>query len=136
MYALSRSSGVPIILASSIWGILDVLYIWFQRADLISGMQISAFTSMPIKAVDIDLLEVKQSPALGISTKNKKSAITYLLKLIDLFDVLKNWDMKVQAVLPPEGFWFAPISPTMGEIDPTVKSCWRTLLYSLSQEFE
>jgi len=88
----------------------------------LSGMRISAFVSMPIKAVDLTELEVRQSPALGIRTKNKKSAVTYILKLAELFDVVKAWDVKVRAILPPGGFWFAPISPQTGEIDPTVKS--------------
>lgn len=38
----------------------------------LSGMRISAFISMPIKAVDLTELEVRQSPVLGIRTKNKK----------------------------------------------------------------
>lgn len=88
----------------------------------LSGMRISAFVSMPVKAVDLTELEVRQSPTLGIRTKNKKSAVTYILRLAELFDVVKAWDVKVRAILPPEGFWFAPISPKTGEIDPTVKS--------------
>jgi site-specific recombinase XerC len=83
----------------------------------LSGMRISAFVSMPLKAVNLIELEVKQTPALGMRTKNKKSGVTYLLQLAELFDIVKAWDVKVRAKLPPEGFWFAPISGQTGEFD-------------------
>ncbi len=86
----------------------------------LSGMRISAFVSMPLKALNLGGLEIKQSPDLGVRTKNKKSAVTYIINLSELFDIVKTWDKKVRAILPPEGFWFAPISPLTGEIDPTV----------------
>jgi len=84
----------------------------------LSGMRISAFVSLPLKALDLNGLEVRQSPDLGVRTKNKKKAVTYLINLEELFDVIKAWDKKVRALLPPEGFWFAPISSLTGEIDP------------------
>lgn len=83
----------------------------------LSGMRIDAFISMPLKAVNFDSLEVKQTPALGIRTKNKKSATTFILELQELFDVVKAWDVKVRSILLPEGFWFAPISPQTSELD-------------------
>ncbi len=86
----------------------------------LSGMRISAFVSMPLKAIDLSELEVKQSPAFGMRTKNKKSGVTYVLQLSELFDIVNAWDTKVREVLSPEGFWFAPISPKTSEIDPGV----------------
>jgi len=86
----------------------------------LSGMRISAFVSMPLKAVNLSELEIKQSPALGVRTKNKKSGVTYVLQLAELFDIIKAWDTKVREVLSPNGFWFAPISPKTGEIDPGI----------------
>lgn len=86
----------------------------------LSGMRISAFASMPLKAVTLSDFEVKQTPALGMRTKNKKSGVTYLLQLDELFDIVKAWDAKVHTVLSPEGFWFAPISAQTGEFDPDV----------------
>jgi hypothetical protein len=83
-------------------------------------MRISAFVSMPLKAINLIELEVKQTPALGMRTKNKKSGVTYLLQLAELFDIVKAWDAKVRAALPPEGFWFAPISAQTGEFDQDV----------------
>ena len=88
----------------------------------LSGMRISAFVSMPIQAVNFHEMEVKQSPKLGVRTKNKKSAVTCLLEQDELLALVKAWDAKVRAALPPEGFWFAPITPFTSEFDLTVKS--------------
>ncbi len=84
----------------------------------LSGMRISAFTSMPIKAVDLQKLEVRQSPNLGMITKNKKSATTYILDIKEIFEIVYEWDLFVRTKLPADGYWFAPLSPTTGGIDP------------------
>jgi len=83
----------------------------------LSGMRISAFTSMPIKAVDLQKLEVRQSPNLGMIIKNKKSATTYILDIKEIFEIVREWDSFVRSVLPADGYWFAPLSPTTGTID-------------------
>jgi len=57
---------------------------------------------------------------LGVKTKFQKHATTYLLDIPDLLEVVKKWDDEVRAVLQSKGFWFAPISPETGEIDPTI----------------
>jgi site-specific recombinase XerC len=84
----------------------------------ISGMRVSAFTTMPIKAVDLQNLDVRQSPGLGMITKNKKAATTYLLDIEKVMRVVREWDDFVRATLPSDGYWFAPLSPKTGEIDP------------------
>lgn len=86
----------------------------------LSGMRISAFISLPLLAVDIQNREVKQFPNLGVRTKNGKYAITNLLPIPELLKVVEDWDKKIRAILPPEGFWFAPFSPETCEIDPSV----------------
>jgi site-specific recombinase XerD len=85
----------------------------------LSGMRISAFTTMPIKAVDLEELEVRQSPELGMRTKNKKSATTYILDIDHIIGIIREWDAYVRGMLPPNGFWFAPLSPNTREIDIT-----------------
>lgn len=87
----------------------------------LSGMRISAFISLPLLAVDIQSREIKQFPNLGVRTKNGKYAITNLLPIPELLEVVEAWDKKIRAILPPEGFWFAPFSPETCEIDPSVK---------------
>jgi integrase len=86
----------------------------------LSGMRVGAFVSMPLAAVDLDQHRVKQWPSLGVRTKFKGHATTYLLDVPDLLDVVRAWDSEVRAVLPPRGAWFAHLLPS-GNIDPQVR---------------
>jgi site-specific recombinase XerC len=86
---------------------------WF-----LSGIRIGAFVTLPLQAVDLDQLTVKQWPGLGVKTKFSKHQTTYLLNLPGLLPVVRAWDDEVRAVLPARGLWFAPLSPDTGEIDP------------------
>ncbi len=88
----------------------------------LSGMRIGAFVSLPLQAVNIRELTVNQFPSLGVKTKLDKSATTYLWDIPELLKVIQDWDNEVRSILPPTGFWFAPLSSTTGEIDPSIKS--------------
>jgi site-specific recombinase XerC len=88
----------------------------------LSGMRINAFTSLPIKAVNIKELEVQQFPSLGVRTKNNKTAITHVLHITEIFDIICDWDAYIRPLLPPTGFWFAPLSPKTGELDLNKKT--------------
>ncbi len=83
----------------------------------LSGIRISAFVTLPIAAVDLSARTVKQFPSMGVRTKNRKHALTHLLNLPALLRVVTEWDDLVRGTLPDSGFWFAPISPSSGEID-------------------
>jgi integrase len=80
-------------------------------------MRIGAFVSLPFQAVDIPNRTVIQYRSLGVRTKNRKFGITYLLDIPELLKVVQDWNDKVRAILPPNGFWFAPLSPETGKID-------------------
>lgn len=86
----------------------------------LSGMRIGAFVSLPLQAVDISNRSVFQYPSLGVRTKNSKHAKTFLYEIPELLEVVKQWDDEVRSILPPNGFWFAPLSPETGQIDPSV----------------
>lgn len=94
------------------------------RASLVflylSGMRISAFISLPIQAVDIPNRCVYQYPDLGVRTKNNKSAITFLLNIPELLNIIQEWDYEIRSILPANGFWFAPLSPETGLINSAV----------------
>ena len=90
-----------------------------------SGMRIGAFLTLPISAVDLDHLIVRQWPSLGVATKLGKKATTRLLEIPEyqeLVKIIKNWDAKVTTQMTSSGMWFAPISPRTGELDPIRKT--------------
>lgn len=84
----------------------------------LSGMRVGAFTTLPLEAVNIRDFTVLQWPSLGVKTKIQKTATTYLLDIPVLSIVASKWDEVVREVLPKHGYWFAPISPETGEINP------------------
>jgi integrase len=84
----------------------------------LSGMRIGAFVTMPIKAVDLENRFVYQYPSLGVHTINSKSAKTVLFPIPELLDVCKAWDKEIRQTLSEDGFWFSPLLPDTGQIDP------------------
>ena len=83
----------------------------------LSGMRVSAFASLPMEAINLKKLEIKQWPSLGVRTKNSKYGDTTLLKIPELLDIVQEWDKEIREVLPLRGLWFAPLLPSTGEID-------------------
>ncbi len=75
----------------------------------LSGMRASAFSTLPIEAVDLPAMTVRQWPSLGVLTKNQKHATTYLLNVPILVDVVQAWDTVVRSQLPSSAMWYAPI---------------------------
>jgi integrase len=91
----------------------------------LSGMRVGAFVSLPLEAIDLDQRTIKQWPSLGVRTKFKKHATTYLLDIPELLDVARDWDREVRHLLPLNGLWFAPISTETGMIDPNATEVGR-----------
>ncbi|MCD4671330.1 MAG: hypothetical protein K8R77_01590 [Anaerolineaceae bacterium] len=88
---------------------------------LLSGMRIGAFLTLPLQAVDMDKLLIRQWTSLGVHTKLGKNATTTIVNLREypqLIEVVRSWDAKVRAVSPSEGYWFPNIHPLTGELDP------------------
>jgi len=81
----------------------------------LSGMRASAFTTLPISAVDLSQRSIRQWPELGVLTKNGKRATTYLLPIPELHAVVQAWDELVRSQLPPTTPWYTPIEHTWGE---------------------
>lgn len=78
----------------------------------LSGMRGGAFTTMPVEAVHIDQqpIVVNQWPALGMHTKNGKSANTFLLPHPDLKlleEIVISWHKQLTVALGPKGLWYA-----------------------------
>jgi integrase len=64
----------------------------------ISGMRDGAFVTLPVGAVDIPNRRILQLPELGVQTKNSKAAVTTLLPIPRLIDVVTAWDARVRTV--------------------------------------
>lgn len=73
----------------------------------ISGMRAEAFASLPISCVNLEEREVYQFPRQGVRTKNRKAATTFLFNIPELFEVVREWDERIRAQLPPEALWFS-----------------------------
>jgi len=87
---------------------------WF-----LSGIRVGAFVTLPVAAIDLGALQVRQWPSLGVHTKFGKHATTHLLDIEDLLNVVRAWDGEVRSVLPGSGYWFAPLLPETDSIDPS-----------------
>ena len=80
----------------------------------LSGARASAFTTLPITAVDIQGRTLRQWPELGVATKNGKRATTFLLPIPELLAVAQTWDQVVRPKLPATAPWYASISARWG----------------------
>jgi len=89
----------------------------------LSGIRVGAFVTLPVLAVDLEHLTIKQFPSLGVKTKFKKQAITFLFDIPDLLAVVRDWDNEIRAA--GSRFWFASVSPETGLIDPGVSEVGR-----------
>jgi site-specific recombinase XerD len=65
----------------------------------LSGARASAFTTLPISAVDLPGGTLRQWPVLGVVTKNGKLATTFLLPIPELLAVALIWDDVVRSKL-------------------------------------
>lgn len=72
----------------------------------LSGMRIGAFTSLPIECVNIADNEIYQDPEKGVATKNRKAAVTHLLQVPELLEVVQAWDKIVNDRLSPLDYWY------------------------------
>jgi integrase len=81
----------------------------------LSGIRASAFGSLTIACVDLVARAIKQWPSLGVKTKNKKSATTYLLNIPDLTLVVAKWDACIRSCLPLTAPWYTPVISRWGE---------------------
>lgn len=88
---------------------------WF-----LSGIRVGAFVTLPVSAVDLTRLSVDQFPRLGVHTKFKKHATTFLLNIPELLGVVRAWDEEIRAA--GSRFWFAACDPETGKIDASISA--------------
>ena len=73
----------------------------------LSGMRITAFLTLPIACVHLDRRQVEQLPSQGVKTKFHKAAVTSLLPIPKLLEVVQAWDQLIRADLPDHLPWYA-----------------------------
>lgn len=77
----------------------------------LSGMRADALASIPIACVDLTHGTIYQLPERGVRTKNRKAAITYLLHIPELIEVVHHWQSLLSSFnLPPSSLWYATLS--------------------------
>ncbi len=81
----------------------------------LSGARAAAFTTLPIQAVRLQDHRIDQFPTLGVRTKKRLSATTYLLQLPKLLDVVREWDTLVRKELAGTSPWYAIIESSWGD---------------------
>lgn len=87
----------------------------------LSGMRADALASLPISCVNVAAGEVEQLPELGVRTKGRKAAITYLLPIPELLDVVRSWDQRVRC-LPSTALWYATLTRDGMSLTATMKA--------------
>ena len=87
----------------------------------LTGIRIGALVSLRIKAVDLVNRYIYQYTSLGVHTKLNKNDRTVIFNIQELIEVCKAWDEEIKQTLDEDGFWFAPLSPETGEINPDCK---------------
>lgn len=82
----------------------------------LSGARASAFTTFPIKAVDLTKNCIYQWPKeYGVETKNSKKSTTFLLPIPELLAIVAEWDFFVREKLPEDSPWYAPVQSEWGQ---------------------
>lgn len=77
----------------------------------LSGMRADTLASLPLQCVDLPNQRIFQIPAMGARTKNNKAAVTYLLDIPDLMQVVTAWDQRLRAANFAAGaLWYAPLN--------------------------
>lgn len=81
----------------------------------LSGIRVTAFATLPVKAVDLAKKSVRQDPVIGVKTKFRKRATTFLLDIPDLMAVVTAWDSEVRQHVGPDALWFYRVGRTKEE---------------------
>ena len=88
----------------------------------LSGMRISAFLSLPIKAFDSEKKIVLQNPTEGTYTKLNKFITTKLLDNPIMMKRVLEWDAIVREKCPDNSTWYARMT-SAGNFDPKIIDC-------------
>lgn len=82
----------------------------------LSGIRGGSFVSLPVNAVvlNVERPHVLEYPELGVQTKNRKRARTYLYHIPELLQVVRKWDSFVRVNCDQSSPWYMPMSQHWG----------------------
>ena len=75
----------------------------------LSGMRLDTLASLRTNCIDVSTRQILQFPNMGVRTKNNKAAITYLLNIPDVLEVVHRWDQHVRG-FAPGSLWYASLA--------------------------
>jgi len=87
----------------------------------LSGMRPDVLASIPISCVDLPRKRILQIPQMGVRTKNNKAAITYLLDIPELLDIVHAWDRRVRG-FEPSTLWYATLNHDGMQLTETTRA--------------
>ena len=71
------------------------LMLWRAQAcaclEFAGGLRIGAVATLPLYAINLDTLRVRQDPKIGVHTKNAKYGLTMLLDIGELLAPVRSW---------------------------------------------
>ncbi len=102
----------------------------------LSGARADSIVSASIKTIDLEKMEFKQLKEMGVRTKNSKSAVTFLLPIPDLLNVVKRWDAIVRSSLPETALWYAPLDSKWGDYSFSVNEAGKNRAGALAGQFK
>jgi site-specific recombinase XerD len=88
----------------------------------LSGMRPDALASIPIACVDLPRKRILQIPQMGVRTKNNKAAVTYLLDIPELLDIIYAWDRRVRTSFVPTALWYATLATDGMQLTETTRA--------------
>lgn len=78
----------------------------------LTGIRVGALLSLPVSCVDLEKRKIYQLPSKGVHTKNEKAAVTSMLVIPELMNVVKEWDQMVREQAPNGSLWYAYLDTT------------------------
>lgn len=72
-----------------------------------------------MEKIDFARGTIRQLPELGVRTKNRKAALTYLLQIPELLTVLQTWQARLLN-LPATALWYATLTRDGMTLTPTL----------------
>jgi integrase len=116
--------------------------LWLRRAQAAFCLQAAsaarahALVTLPLKAIDLDGLWVRQDPGLGVWTKNDVRATTCLMDMQELLTPVRNWYAFLMQRVGSNALFFNPFDRSEGGLVPTQKLAGDNRVNALIDDYQ